>query len=170
MAAAAAADAAAGRGAAPEPAAAPAASRRRRPKGSRPTAQPRAKRKDNGSDLIVRNLVTGQEITIPLVSDFAWSKDGSWLAYAVSSAKAEEDGAFARKMSDGTIVALHKGKGNYKSLAFDDAGAQLAFLSDQAEYRQGRVAVSPLLLEGRRRRGRRARVGGDARHAAGHGA
>ena len=94
----------------------------------------RAKRKDNGSDLIVRNLVTGQETTIPLVSDFAWSKDGSWLAYAVSSAKAEEDGAFARKMSDGTTVPLRKGKGNYKSLAFDDAGAQLAFLSDQAEY------------------------------------
>ncbi len=35
--------------------------------------------------------------------------------------------------------------------------------------RQGRLAVSRLLLEGRRRGGRRARVGGDARHAAGHG-
>jgi dipeptidyl aminopeptidase/acylaminoacyl peptidase len=94
----------------------------------------RTKRKDNGSDLVVRNLTTGQDTTIPLVNDFAWSRDGSWLAYAVSSSKAEEDGAFARKMSDGTIVALHKGKGNYKSLAFDEAGAQLAFLSDQAEY------------------------------------
>jgi dipeptidyl aminopeptidase/acylaminoacyl peptidase len=95
---------------------------------------PRAKRKDNGNDLIVRNLVSGQETTIPLVSDFAWSKDGSWLAYAVSSPKAEEDGAFARRMSDGTTITLLKGKGNYKSLAFDEEGAQLAFLSDQAEY------------------------------------
>jgi len=95
---------------------------------------PRGKRKDNGSDLIVRNLTTGQEITIPLVSDFAWSKDGSWLAYAVSSAKAEEDGAFARKMSDGTVVTLLTGKGNYKNLTFDDKGRQLAFLSDKAEY------------------------------------
>ena len=123
----------AGRGAAPEPAAAPAANQAPA-EGQQADNAPRAKRKDNGSDLIVRNLTTGQDITIPLVSDFAWSKDGSWLAYAVSSAKAEEDGAFARKMTDGTIVALHKGKGNYKSLAFDDAGAQLAFLSDQAEY------------------------------------
>ena len=123
----------AGRGAAPEPAAAPAANQAPA-EGQQAENTPRAKRKDNGSDLIVRNLVTGQDITIPLVSDFAWSKDGSWLAYAVSSAKAEEDGAFARKMSDSTIVALHKGKGNYKSLAFDDAGTQLAFLSDQAEY------------------------------------
>ncbi len=94
----------------------------------------RQRRKDNGNDLIVRNLVTGQETTIPLVSDFAWSKDGSWLAYAVSSSKAEEDGAFARKMADGTVVSLQKGKGNYKNLAFDEAGKQLAFLSDQAEY------------------------------------
>jgi dipeptidyl aminopeptidase/acylaminoacyl peptidase len=128
----------AGRGAAPEPAA-PAANQAPA-EGQQADNSPRAKRKDNGSDLIVRNLVSGQDVTIPLVSDFAWSKDGSWLAYAVSSAKAEEDGAFARKMSDGTIVALHKGKGNYKSLAFDDAGAQLAFLSDQAEYEK---EVSP---------------------------
>ncbi len=94
----------------------------------------REKRKDNGSDLIVRNLVSGQEVTIPLVSSFEWSKDGSWLAYAVSSSKPEEDGTFARKMSDGTVVTLLKGKGNYKSLTFDDAGTQLAFLSDEAEY------------------------------------
>ena len=52
----------------------------------------------------------------------------------MSSTKAEEDGAFARQMSDGTIRTLHAGKGNYKSLAFDEAGKQLAFLSDQAEY------------------------------------
>ena len=98
------------------------------------TGTPRVKRKDNGNDLIVRNLVTGQDTTIPLVSDFAWSKDGSWLAYAISSSKAEEDGAFVRKMSDGTVTTLHKGKGNYKGLAFDDGGTQLAFVSDQAEY------------------------------------
>jgi dipeptidyl aminopeptidase/acylaminoacyl peptidase len=103
----------------------------------------RAKRKDNGADLIIRNLATGQDNTIPLVTDFAWSRDGSWLAYAVSSPKAEEDGAFARRMSDGTTIALHKGKGNYKALEFDEAGAQLAFLSDQAEYDKD---VSPYRL------------------------
>jgi len=102
------------------------------------------RKKDNGNDLVVRNLVTGQATTIPLVSDFAWSRDGSWLAYAVSSSKAEEeDGAFARKVSDGSIVTLQKGKGNYKSFAFDDAGAQLAFLSDQVEYDKD---VSPYRL------------------------
>jgi dipeptidyl aminopeptidase/acylaminoacyl peptidase len=125
-----------GRGGEPPAQATPAAGQG---EGQTPGA-PRAKRKDNGSDLIVRNLVTGQETPIPLVSDFAWSRDGSWLAYGISSPRAEEDGAFARRMSDGTILTLHKGKGNYKSLAFDDAGTQLAFLSDQAEYEK---EVSP---------------------------
>jgi hypothetical protein len=109
----------------------------------RETGSPRAKRKDPGSDLILRNLETGQDVTIPLVGDFAWSRDGAWLAYGVSSAKAEEDGAFARRMSDGTVTALHKGKGNYKEITFDEAGRQLAFVSDQADYDKD---VSPYRL------------------------
>jgi len=104
---------------------------------------PREKRKDPGTDLILRNLVTGEEITIAEVTDYQWNKDGSWLAYAVSSAKPEGDGAFARKMSDGSVINLHKGKGNYRNLVFDDAGRQLAFLSDQAEYEK---EVSPYRL------------------------
>jgi dipeptidyl aminopeptidase/acylaminoacyl peptidase len=94
----------------------------------------RQRRKDPGRDLLVRNLASGEEFTIPLVSDFAWNRDGSWLAYAVSSQKAEEDGVFARQMSDASVRPIQKGKGNYKNLTFDKAGKQLAFLSDQAEY------------------------------------
>ncbi len=105
--------------------------------------QPREKRKDAGTDLIVRNLATGEDTTIALVNEFAWSRDGKYLAYAVSSPKAEEDGAFVRDMSTGAVTALHKGKGNYKSFAFDEAGRQLAFLSDQAEYDKD---VSPYRL------------------------
>ena len=134
--------AATGRGAAPTTAAAG----RAEVTGAEGTGRegsPRAKRKDAGSDLIVRNLTTGQDVTIPLVTDYAWSKDGAWLAYAVSSTKAEEDGAFVRQMSDGTVRPLHVGKGNYKALAFDESGKQLAFVSDQAEYDK---AVSPYRL------------------------
>ncbi len=105
--------------------------------------QGRERRKDPGNDLILRNLTTGQDVTIPLVSDFAWNKDGSWIVYGVSSAKPEEDGAFARQMSDGTTTPLQKGRGNYKSFTFDEAGKQVAFLSDQAEYDK---PVSPYRL------------------------
>jgi dipeptidyl aminopeptidase/acylaminoacyl peptidase len=101
------------------------------------------KTKTPGTDVVLRNLATSQETTLPEVNDYTWNKDGSWLAFAVSSTKAENDGAFARKMADGSTVNLQKGKGNYKNLAFDDAGRQLAFLSDQAEYDK---KVSPYRL------------------------
>jgi len=104
---------------------------------------PRGKRKEPGSDLILRNLASGTEVTIPLVTDFAWNRDGSWIAYGVSSQKAEEDGAFVRQMSDGTVRTLQKGKGNYTSFVFDESGKQLVFLSDQAEYAS---EVSPYRL------------------------
>jgi len=137
-----------GRGGAPEPGAQqqpptpPATGEPNQQAENRPN-QPREKRKDPGTDLIVRNLATGEDATIANVSEFAWSRDGAYLAYGVSSAKAEEDGAFVREMSTGNIVKLHAGKGNYKSFAFDEAGKQLAFLSDQAEYEKD---VSPYRL------------------------
>jgi dipeptidyl aminopeptidase/acylaminoacyl peptidase len=101
------------------------------------------KRKDPGSELVVRNLATGEEMTIAEVTDFQWNKDGSFLAYAVSSAKPEGDGAFVRKLADESTVTLHQGKGHYSNLAFDEAGRQLAFLSDAAEYEK---KVSPYRL------------------------
>jgi dipeptidyl aminopeptidase/acylaminoacyl peptidase len=103
----------------------------------------REKRKDPGADLIVRNLATGEEVTIPEVNEYEWNKNGDWIAYAVSSNDAAKDGAFARHVADGTVKTLHTGRGHYKSLAFDEAGTQLAFLSDEAEYAQN---VSPYRL------------------------
>jgi dipeptidyl aminopeptidase/acylaminoacyl peptidase len=91
-------------------------------------------RKQPGSDLVVRNLTTGEETTIPEVTEYLWNKKGTWLAYAVSSNDATKDGAFARRMSDAAVTTLQSGKGRYRSLIFDEAGEQLAFLSDQAEF------------------------------------
>ena len=101
--------------------------------GAAPQA-PREKTKPAGNDLIVRNLSTGQDVTIPEVVEFQWDKTGAWLLYAVSSNDATKDGAFARRMSDGSVITLHSGKGHFKSISFDDAFKQVLFLSDQAEY------------------------------------
>ncbi len=103
----------------------------------------REKRKDPGADLVIRNLTTGDEVTIPEVNEYEWNKNGDWIAYAASSTDAAKDGAFARHIADGAVKTLHAGRGHYKSLAFDEAGAQLAFLSDEADYAQ---KVSPYRL------------------------
>jgi dipeptidyl aminopeptidase/acylaminoacyl peptidase len=101
---------------------------------------PREKRKDVGSDLILRKLATGEEVTIPEVVDYDIDKKGTLLAYTTSSPTAAKDGAFVRHLSDGTVATLLTGRGHYKSLAVDEAGTQVAFLSDQADYEK---PVSP---------------------------
>jgi dipeptidyl aminopeptidase/acylaminoacyl peptidase len=134
---------AAGRGAQPTPApAAPATPASGATQGGTPAAQAaaREKRKDTGADLVIRNLVSGDEVTIPDVNEYEWNRSGDWIAYTVSSSDAAKDGAFARHTTDGAVKTLHAGRGHYKSLAFDEAGAQLAFLSDAAEYAE---KVSP---------------------------
>jgi dipeptidyl aminopeptidase/acylaminoacyl peptidase len=115
------------------------------PAGGTPVAQSasRERRKDPGADLIIRNLATGDEVTIPEVTEYEWTRTGDWIAYAVSSADAAKDGAFARRIADNAVKILHAGRGHYKSLAFDESGTQLAFLSDEAEYAQ---KVSPYRL------------------------
>jgi dipeptidyl aminopeptidase/acylaminoacyl peptidase len=132
-----------GRQAGPAPAAAAPAAGERGQEAQEAGSTPREKRKDPGSDLILRNLATKEEIAIPDVTEYDFDKRGAWLVYATSSRDAGKDGAFARRMSDGTVKTLVSGRGHYKSLTFDDAGQQLAFLSDKEEYDK---PVSPYRL------------------------
>jgi hypothetical protein len=126
-----------GGGAAPAPAAGG------RGGGSAAASATGEKRKDPGSDLILRNLATGEETTIPEVTEYSFDTKGVWLAYATSSTEAAKDGAFVRHLSDGVVKTLLSGKGHYKSMRFDEAGQQIAFLSDAVEYDK---PVSPFRL------------------------
>lgn len=98
--------------------------------------KPKEKKKDPGTDLIVRELATGSQATIPEVVEYSWSKDGGWLGIATSSTTKtpEKDGVFVRR-ADGVITPLLTGLGHYKSLAFDEKSTQLAFLSDRDSYK-----------------------------------
>ena len=91
------------------------------------------KKKDPGTDLIVRDLASGESSTIPDVVEYAWSKDGARLAYGTSSKSGDADGAFVRT-ADGASTALARGKGHYKAFVFDEAGKQLAFVTDRDDY------------------------------------
>ncbi|MEN6311436.1 MAG: prolyl oligopeptidase family serine peptidase, partial [Acidobacteriota bacterium] len=98
------------------------------------------KKKEPGTDLVVRDLATGKETKIAEVAEYAWTKDGSRLAYGISSKTPENDGAFARETASGKVVALLKGLGNYKNFAFDEKGSQLAFTSDRDDYKAEKSA------------------------------
>ncbi|RFT14933.1 MAG: putative acylaminoacyl-peptidase [Candidatus Saccharicenans subterraneus] len=94
------------------------------------------KKKEPGTELVIRNLETNETISVQEVSEYTWSRNGRYLAYAVSSKKPEDDGAFILDPSSGKTVALLKGQGHYVKLAFDERGQQLAFLSDRDSYQE----------------------------------
>jgi dienelactone hydrolase len=104
--------------------------------------KPKEKKKDPGTDLIIRELATGTQVTINEVVEYVWAKDGSWIAYGTSSAvkTPEKDGAFVRRASDGVTKTLLSGLGHYKGFAFDEKAAQLAFLSDRDTYKDNPAA------------------------------
>lgn len=91
------------------------------------------KKKEYGSELVLRNAVSGKEHTYGDVLDYALSKDGGVLVYAVSSRQEENNGIFAVNTAsdDGAPRPLLQGRGKYTKLAFDEQQTQLAFLSDR---------------------------------------
>jgi dipeptidyl aminopeptidase/acylaminoacyl peptidase len=101
------------------------------------------KKKEPGTELIIRQLETGETVSVQEVSEYAWSKDGRYLAYATSSKKPEDDGAFLYQPGTLKTITLLKGQGHYVKLAFDDQGQKVAFLSDRDFYQE---KVSPYKL------------------------
>ena len=113
------------------------------PESREAAAGARSRRKDPGSDPDPRNLVTGQDVTIPLVTDFEWTRDASWIAYGVSSPKADEDGAFARQMGDGAVCTLLEGQGQLQGLRVRRRRQAARLPQRPGRVRQGRRPVPP---------------------------
>jgi dipeptidyl aminopeptidase/acylaminoacyl peptidase len=120
---------------APEPADVTRGDGTRRPQPSdEQDGKPRPKKHEPGTDLIIRDLATGTQATVAEVTEYVVSKDGSAIAYSVSSKTPANDGAFLRRVADGSTKTLLTGQGNYKGFAFDGKAAQLAFISDRDDY------------------------------------
>ena len=92
------------------------------------------KKYEVGTDLVIRDLATGKDQTIREVSEYAVTRDGSAIAYAVSSKAPGGDGAFLRRTADGSTKTLIAGAGLYKGFAFDGKATQLAFVSNRDDY------------------------------------
>ena len=90
------------------------------------------KKKEYGTDLVLRNLAGGTERTFNDVLDFALSKDAKTLVFAVASKKEETNGVYAvTPQSDAAPASLIAGKGKYQKLTWDEDQTQLAFISDK---------------------------------------
>ncbi|HEU4935885.1 MAG TPA: hypothetical protein VFT39_05485 [Vicinamibacterales bacterium] len=118
--------------AAPEPA--PRARGQEREGEEAQETKPPVKKHEPGTDLVIRDLTTATQSTIAEVMEYAVAKDGSAVAYSVSSRTPANDGAFLRKIADGSTKTLMTGQGTYKGFALDTRATQLAFISDRDDY------------------------------------
>jgi len=128
-------------GPSPEPAASPSPEPSASPSQPMPTSEAAAKppakdpkKKEYGSDLMLRNTANGNERKFSDVLDFNLSKDAKTLVYAVAAKKEEANGVYAvATQNDGPPQVLLSGKGKYQKLTWDEDQTQLAFISDKDE-------------------------------------
>ncbi|WP_316778489.1 S9 family peptidase [Pedobacter antarcticus] len=86
-----------------------------------------------GSDLVLRNLLTATERTFPNVTNYALSKNGRQLVFAVAVSKKDKNnkpGVYLFNTLKGTTKTLVGVKGNFKGFVFDEDGEQVVFLGE----------------------------------------
>ena len=97
-----------------------------------PMGRPAAGKPATGTDLVIRQLDSAAERTIPEVQEYVLTKDGETLTYAVESAKEDTDGVYVvPAKGSATPKSLLSGKGQYKKLTWDDKQDELAFISNR---------------------------------------
>ncbi|MCX2483956.1 S9 family peptidase [Pedobacter sp. MR2016-24] len=97
------------------------------------------KDKKEGSDLVLRNLITGVERTFKYVNDYSFSKNGKQLVFSTTASKRDKTakpGVFILNTEKGTLKTLVNVKGNYKGFVFDEDGEQVAFLGETTPEKQ----------------------------------
>jgi dipeptidyl aminopeptidase/acylaminoacyl peptidase len=81
-----------------------------------------------GSDLTLRELATGAELTLGNVGDWAFDKTGKWLALTIDSRDKAGNGVQLRDMTTAALVPLDSAPASYTSLAWTDKGDGLTVL------------------------------------------
>ncbi len=89
------------------------------------------KKKVEGTQLILRNLATGSDSAYSDVTAYEFSENGKWLVYTASNKDSTADGVFAVEIETGNVTTILAGKGDYKNIAMDEAGTQVAFISNR---------------------------------------
>ena len=98
-----------------------------------PESQARERERWSGSDLILRELATGKELTFGNVSEFSFDKKGRWMAFVIDAMGLTGNGVQLRNMETGAVLSLDNDKVNYRSLAWSEEGEALACLKGKED-------------------------------------
>jgi dienelactone hydrolase len=96
-----------------------------------------------GTDLILRELASGNELNVGNVSEFAFTRDGRYLALTIDARDKVGNGLQLRDMRSGTVTVLDSGAATYERVAWAEEGDGLAVLkgTDDRALRDKRYAV-----------------------------
>src|ERR1043166_8592144 len=86
------------------------------PINAKPQTGRSSKKKEYGTELVLRDTNTGNERKFEEVLDFTFSKDAKSLVFATSAKKEETNGVFAVTPGSDGAVELITGKGKYQRL------------------------------------------------------
>jgi len=94
--------------------------------------KPKKVSKKNGYHLVLRNLKTGKQDTMPYVTDFTFAKEGKSIAYATTGKEKEDDAAvYLMNLETQNKLKLHGAqKAKYFNLSLSDYGNHLGFVAD----------------------------------------
>ena len=115
-------------GGAAAPAAAPAGGGRAGgPGANEPSNRPR------GTDLVLRELANGAELNVGNVSDFSFTRDGKFMAFAIDATDKIGNGVQLRNMLTGTVTSLDSDTANYERLSWTEKGDGLTVLKGKED-------------------------------------
>lgn len=88
--------------------------------------------KENGNRLIIRNLGSEKQDTVPFVTEFSLAKKSPRLALiSTGRDSAWQAGAYFFDLEKNNHRPLCRGRGEFKNIALDEAGGQAAFVADR---------------------------------------
>jgi len=95
-------------------------------------AGPREERA-SGTDLILHELASSEELSIGNVSEFSFDKKGRLMAWIVDAQDKSGNGVQLRNMSTGVVVPLDSDKAVYRRLSWTEKGDALAVLKGKED-------------------------------------
>ena len=100
------------------------------PPGATPPAPgaPAAPERPTGSDLILHELATNNELNLGNVAEFSFDKKGDWLAFIIDAQDRIGNGVQLRNMTNGAVLPLDSDKANYKGLNWSEKSDGLTTL------------------------------------------
>src|SRR5205807_219070 len=81
-----------------------------------------------GTDLILHDVATGNDLCIGNIADFAFNKKGHFLALIIDTREQSGNGVQLRNMVTSALVPLDSSPASYRSLNWTEKGDALAVL------------------------------------------